>query len=104
MRIPPVFKRLAFFAASVMVLNLASPVHAFPSYANGGFRGALLMTEAERAAHTQKLQSMQKYDECRAYMDAHNQEIDRRAQAAGVQLPLVKGNPCDVMRGFGRIR
>jgi hypothetical protein len=47
---------------------------------------------------------MQTYAECNAYMIQHRQEVDRRAAAKGVALPTVRGNPCDVMRTFGRVK
>lgn len=96
--------RLLLALTTFACLTLPMVSHAFPSYATGGFRGSELMTEAERKTHADTLQAMQKYNECRAYMETHNQEIDKRAQAAGVQLPPVKGNPCDVMRLFGRVK
>jgi len=90
---------------AVVGLMLASAtVHAFPQYASGGFRGAELMTAEEQAAHAKKLQEMQTFTECNAYMTQHRQEVDRRAAAKGVTLPAVRGNPCDVMRTFGRVK
>lgn len=88
--------------AGLMLVSAAA--HAFPQYASGGFRGAELMTAEEQAAHAQKLLDMQSYNECTVYMAQHHQEIDRRAAAKGVTLPVVRGNPCDVMRTFGRIK
>ncbi len=89
----------------IVGLMLASTaVHAFPQYVSGGFRGSDLMTAEEQAAHAKKLQDMQTYSECNVYMTQHRQEIDRRAAAKGVSLPTVRGNPCDVMRTFGRVK
>jgi hypothetical protein len=94
-------KKLLLFA---LFLN-AGQVLAFPWYSSGdGIRGAELMTPEERKAYASKLPTMQSWDECRAYVTAHNLEIERRAQAKGVTLPPVSGDPCQVMRGFGRIK
>lgn len=83
----------------------AGPALAFPWYSSGdGLRGGELMTPEERQTYAGKLPTLQSWDECRAYVDAHNQEIDRRAQAKGITLPPVSGDPCKVMRGFGRIK
>ncbi|MBM4190558.1 MAG: hypothetical protein FJ210_07595 [Betaproteobacteria bacterium] len=91
-----------FAVAGLMLVSVTA--HAFPQYASGGFRGAELMTADEQSAHAKKLQEMQTYAECNVYMTQHRQEVDRRAAAKGVSLPAVRGNPCDVMRTFGRIK
>ncbi len=90
----------------VLLLSLAPlAAHAFPTFAKGeGFRGAELMTQEERQAHVSYVQSVKTFDECRAYMDSHDQEIERRAQAQHVTLPGRLGDPCQVMRFFGRIK
>ena len=88
----------------IFLLALASQAaNAFPSYALGGFRGANLMTSDEIKAHVAKLLSMQKFDECESYMDAHEVELEKRAQAQHVTLPEKSGDPCKVMRFFGRV-
>jgi hypothetical protein len=84
-------------------LMLTGPAMAFPWYASGeGFRGAELMTPDERKAHAARLQSMRNFDECRAYMQGHSLELERRAQEKRVSLPPVSGDPCQVMRTMGR--
>ena len=91
--------------SAVLLLAFASTAaYAFPQYASGGFRGSELMTAEEQAAHAKKLQDMSSYAECNVYMTQHRQEVDRRAAAKGVSLPTVRGNPCDVMRTFGRVK
>lgn len=90
---------------AVFLLLLAGEAGAFPWYASGdNFRGAQLMTPEERKAHVARLQGMQGLEECRAYMQAHHQDLDRRAREKGVTLPPVQGDPCEVMRTMGRIR
>ncbi len=91
---------------SVVVLSLAcQTAQAFPTYASGdGFRGAELMTPEERKAHVAHVQAMQTFPECQAYMEAHESELQRRAKAANTTLPSRGGDPCSVMRFFGRIK
>lgn len=98
-------KNLSIVLSWVVVAAAASTAaYAFPQYATGGFRGSELMTADEQAAHAKKLQDMQSYAECNVYMTQHRQEVDRRAAAKGTTLPTVRGNPCDVMRTFGRVK
>jgi hypothetical protein len=83
----------------------ATGAQAFPWYASGDqLRGGELLGAQERSAHVAKLQSMKTLDECKAYWQGHNQELERRALAAKITLPPVKGDPCEVMRGMGRIK
>ena len=92
---------------TLMVISgvLASSVAAaFPWYANGGFRGAELLSPAEQQAHTARLQSMKSLAECKAYMGAHEAELQKRAVAAKTTLAPTKGDPCAVMVQMGRIR
>ncbi len=88
----------------VLLLALASQTaNAFPSYATGGFRGASLMTSDEVKAHISHLLSMKTFAECESYMDAHEVELQKRASVQHVSLPEKDGDPCTVMRFFGRI-
>jgi hypothetical protein len=96
---------------ALMLLTLAAQTaNAFPIYASGeGFRGAELMTPDERKAHVAKMQSFQTFDECQAYVAAHEIELQKRAQAQHVNLPpkgngLFEGDPCKVMRFMGRVK
>ena len=89
---------------SVLLLALASQsAHAFPSYASGGFRGADLMSSDEVKAHISHLMSVQTFTECETYMDDHEAELQKRAADKKVTLPEKGGDPCKVMRFFGRI-
>lgn len=89
---------------TLLALLVATNAQAFPWYANGGFRGAELMTTAEQQAHTTRLQSIKTLSECKAYMEAHETELLKRASTAHAVLPPVKGDPCAVMLQMGRIR
>ena len=90
-----------FFVLALALLSQTA--HAFPSYINGGFRGANLMTTDEIKAHVSKLLAMKTFDECESYMDAHEAELQKRALQQHVSLPEKSGDPCKVMRFFGRI-
>lgn len=91
--------------SAVLLLVAAHAAQAFPTYASGnGFRGANLMTPEERKEHVAKLQAMQTYPQCEAYMAAHEEVLQQRAKAQNVVLPPKGGNPCTVMRVLGRIR
>lgn len=90
---------------SVLLLALASQSsYAFPSYGSGGFRGADLMTSDEVKAHISRLMSMQTFTECESYMDAHEVDLQKRASTKQVTLPEKGGDPCKVMRFFGRVK
>ena len=89
----------------VFLLAVASQTaHAFPSYATGGFRGANLMTSEEIKAHISSLMSFKTFTECESYMDAHEVLLQQRAQQQHTTLPEKSGDPCKVMRFFGRIQ
>ncbi|MDD5388236.1 MAG: hypothetical protein PHD37_02750 [Gallionellaceae bacterium] len=78
---------------------------AFPWYSSGdNVRGAELMTAQERKEYASRLPNMKSMDECRTFMNAHNLELDKRAKERGVTLPPISGDPCAVMKTFGRIK
>lgn len=86
-------------------LLLSGQALAFPWYSSGdNIRGAELMTSEERKSYASQLPNMKSMDECRAFMNAHNLELDKRAQARGVTLPPISGDPCVVMKTMGRIK
>jgi hypothetical protein len=92
-------KRIALLA-----LFVSGTVSAFPWYANGGFRGAELMSAQEQQAHVARLQTMKTLNECHTYMTAHEAELQKRAAATKTSLAPVKGDPCQVMLQMGRIK
>ena len=57
----------------------------------------------EIKAHVSKLLAMKTFDECESYMDAHEAILQKRALQQHVSLPGKSGDPCKVMRFFGRI-
>jgi len=89
----------------VLLLAITSQTaFAFPTYLTGGFRGANLMTTGEIKDHVGQLLSMKTFEECEAYMDAHEVELQKRAQEQHITLPEKSGDPCKVMRTLGRVR
>ncbi len=96
--------------ALILLALASSTANAFPIYASGdGFRGAELLTPDERKAHVTKMQSFQSYDECTAYVAAHEVDLQKRAVAKNVVLPpkstaVFGGDPCKVMRFMGRVK
>ncbi|HNA29924.1 MAG TPA: hypothetical protein PLL19_05445 [Thiobacillaceae bacterium] len=91
------------FALSLLVLASQSAL-AFPTYLTGGFRGSDLMSSGEIKDHVGHLLSMKTFEECEAYMDAHEVTLQQRAQEKHVTLPEKSGDPCKVMRTLGRVR
>lgn len=89
---------------ALSALLVSGVAAAFPWYSGGGFRGAELMNPQEQKDHVARLQSMKSLNECHAYMNAHEVELQKRATAAKSNLPPVKGDPCQVMLQMGRIK
>lgn len=89
---------------ALSALFVSGVAAAFPWYSGGGFRGAELMNPQEQKDHVARLQSMKSLNECHAYMNAHEVELQKRAAAAKSNLAPVKGDPCQVMLQMGRIR
>jgi hypothetical protein len=89
---------------ALLALFASGTALAFPWYANGGYRGAELMSPQERQEYAAKLQSMHTLNECNAYMSAHEAELQKRAAATHASLGPVRGDPCQVMLQMGRIK
>lgn len=92
--------------AGLLGLTLCNTAWAFPTYAGGkGIWGAELMTEQERQHYVQRIQDMQSYQECTAYVAAHRKEIQARAVSQKIDLPPPPSqSPCDVMQMMGRFK
>jgi hypothetical protein len=71
-------------------------MHAGRAQAGAEFTpGWSLMTPAERTAHRQQMSSMKTYDECKAYMDKHHEEMAARAkEKGGKPLPAPRRDGC----------
>lgn len=66
--------------------------------------GWQLMTPDERAEHQAKLRSFTEYTACKEYVDEHHKKMEERAKEKGITVPLVKRNPCDVMKARGVLK
>jgi hypothetical protein len=57
--------------------------------------GWALMTPKEREAHRQRMASFKSYEECKAYIDHHHEEMAARAKDAGRTMPAQpRRDPC----------
>lgn len=56
--------------------------------------GWSLMSPAERSVHQQRMRSIQTYEECKAYMDKHHEEMVVRAKESGKPLPAPRRDGC----------
>jgi len=66
--------------------------------------GWQLMTAEERTEHQAKLRSFTEYSACKEYVDAHHTKMEERAKEKGITTPMVKRNPCDVMKSRGILK
>lgn len=57
--------------------------HWGPGYTSGW----PMMTPSERQEHQQKLAGLKTYEECRAYMDQHHEDMMARARDKGLAVP-----------------
>ena len=69
-------------------------------------RAMSLLTFEERKEHRTKMASLKTVDECRAYIDAFWQDIDKRAKEKGVTGPLSgpHADTCDHLKARGQIK
>jgi hypothetical protein len=66
--------------------------------------GWKLMTPEERTQHRQKMLSLKTYDECKAYVEEHHNQMVGRAKEKGLAMPETpRGHPCDRMKARGQI-
>jgi len=66
--------------------------------------GWQLMTPQERTEHQTKLRSFTDYDACKEYVYGHHAKMEERAKEKGITAPMVKRNPCDVMKAKGIVK
>lgn len=66
--------------------------------------GWQLMTPQERADHQAKLRSFTDYAACKEYVDGHHAKMEERAKEKGMTPPVVRRNPCDVMKARGTLK
>jgi hypothetical protein len=60
--------------------------------------GFALMTAEERIAHREKVRSMKNYEECKTYMDDHQNKMEARAKERGSALQVIRADPCENMK------
>lgn len=66
--------------------------------------GWQLMTPEERTEHRSKMRSFTEYNACKEYVDEHHKQMEQRAKEKGVAVPVMKRNPCDVMKAKGVLK
>ncbi|MDD2500125.1 MAG: hypothetical protein PHN92_04820 [Geobacter sp.] len=66
--------------------------------------GWQLMTANERTEHQAKLRSFTEYTACKEYVDEHHKKMEERAKEKGITTPMVKRNPCDLMKARGVLK
>jgi hypothetical protein len=95
---------------SILTMTLALALSVSAAFAGpgrwnfnqGNTFGWQLMTPAERTEHQAKMWSFKEYNACREYLDQHRATMMERAKEKGVNPPIMRRNPCDMMktRGF----
>ncbi len=66
--------------------------------------GWQLMTPQERIGHQAKMRSFTDYAACTEYVNQHHQQMAARAKEKGYTVPLVRRNPCDMLKERGMLR
>ena len=93
--------------ATLLAALFASTAMAGPWRWNGNKQntaGWQFMTPAERTEHQIKLRSFTEYNACKEYADDHHKTMEERAREKGVAVPVMRQNPCDVMRSKGILK
>ena len=66
--------------------------------------GWQLMTQQERTEHQAKLRGFTEYAACKEYVDEHHKQMEERAKEKGITTPMIKRNPCDVLKARGVLK
>ncbi len=66
--------------------------------------GWQLMTPEERTEHQAKMRGFTDYNACKEYVGEHHKQMEERAKEKGVTPPMIKRNPCDMMKAKGRLQ
>ncbi|MBW4055679.1 MAG: hypothetical protein HIU83_09785 [Proteobacteria bacterium] len=66
--------------------------------------GWQLMTPEERTEHQAKLRSFTEYNACKEYVVEHHKKMEERAKEKGVAVPVMRRNPCDMMKARGMLK
>lgn len=86
-------RRLALIATLLLTPVLGSAQPGGPGRGTGPRWGQevtpgwMMMSPAEREQHREKILSLTTYEECRAYMDQHHQQMVERARSQGRSMP-----------------
>jgi hypothetical protein len=80
--------------------RMGGPGHMGGRWGTDFTAGWSMMTPAERQEHQAKMRSMTNYDECKAYMDQHHQQMAERAKGKGRTVPAQPGR--DACAGLKR--
>lgn len=101
-------KTIVTAAVMTMAIALTFAVADAQPYRWGGNQkntyGWQLMTQQERTDHQAKLRSFKEYNACKEYVDEHHKSMEVRAKEKGITTPMVKGNPCDIMKTRGVLK
>lgn len=93
--------------ATLVAALLASSAMAGPGRWNsnkGNTYGWQLMTPAERTDHQAKMRSFTEYNICKEYVEEHHKLMEERAKEKGVSVPVMRQNPCDMMKAKGLLK
>lgn len=66
--------------------------------------GWQLMSPEERAAHRATMRSFTEHSACTEYVAEHHASMVERAKEKGVPVPVMRQNPCDVMKARGVLK
>lgn len=93
-------------APLLLILALLAPSAAAGPWRaeEGNVSGWQLMSPAERVEHQRRLRGFTRYEDCRAYQEAHHAAMAARAGAAGVVLTPRAQTACDQLRARGRLK
>jgi hypothetical protein len=94
-------------ALTLTIFLTVSAAIAGPSRWSGNQKntaGWQLMSEEERGQHQTKLRSFTEYALCKEYVDEHHKKMEERAKEKGVDMPVMRHNPCDAMKGRGQLK
>ncbi|MGO0793168.1 hypothetical protein ACTOWA_25195 [Herbaspirillum seropedicae] len=64
--------------------------------------GWAMMSQRERIEHRKKLMAVTSYNDCKAYMAEHHQQMQERAAEQGKSLPAAPSDVCDQMKASGQ--
>lgn len=63
-----------------------------------------VMSPDERKEHQIRIVNFTDFKACKDYVDAHAKKMAERAGEKGIVLPVVRENPCDVLKDKGLLK